>query len=496
MASYPRSEDEDQQTPQTHESPQHPLEERLAQLEQLLSHQAERIAQQERQLARLGVLDVENDDDQAAQHGLDIDFEALQPEPQADHTDQSHTSRPGQRQSRRKLLQLGGVAVAAGIAGTLVHVKTSGGALVHAAPAPNTLACDPNNPAFQVTAGDGCATVAIQGNGWGSTGGVRGESGSGVGVWGQSDTSTGVNGKSFGGVGVWGESNTHTGVNGLSVSGVGVWGQSSDDTGVNGKSTTGVGVWGESTTSTGVNGKSAGGVGVWGESSNNTGVNGVSDTGVGAWGTSTWSTGVNGISTHGVGVYGQSTSSVGAFFVGGRAPITLGLAGATGAPTSGAHFAGDIVLDHAATVWVCIGSGTPGAWVRLPGVATGVPGGAINFLANPIRLLDTRSSGTWLAGSTHTLQVTGVSVGGISVPSGATGVIGNVTVVAPSAGGDLRLYPGATAPNTSTINFASGQVIANGVTVGLNGSGRLNIHVDMPSGTATNVLFDASGYIR
>jgi hypothetical protein len=155
-----------------------------------------------------------------------------------------------------------------------------------------------------------------------------------------------------------------------------------------------------------------------------------------------------------------------------------------------------LYVDSAATLWFCTATGTPGTWVRLTGVHNGVSGGAINFLANPIRLLDTRTGlGVFTAGSTHALQVTGVAIGGISVPNGAVGVVGNVTVVSPTAGGDLRLYPGATAPGTSSINFASGQTIANGVTVALNGSGRLNIHVDMPSSTHTHVLFDASGYI-
>ena len=82
------------------------------------------------------------------------------------------------------------------------------------------------------------------------------------------------------------------------------------------------------------------------------------------------------------------------------------------------------------------------------------------------------------------------------MPNGAIGVVGNVTVVQPTGGGDLRLYPGgAPLPGTSSINFAKGQIIANGVIVGLDSNGQMNIKVDMPAGTATHVLFDASGYI-
>jgi hypothetical protein len=81
------------------------------------------------------------------------------------------------------------------------------------------------------------------------------------------------------------------------------------------------------------------------------------------------------------------------------------------------------------------------------------------------------------------------------VPGGAIGVIGNVTVVSPSADGDLRLYPGLTPSSTSSINFVLGQTIANGVIVALKGGGQFTIKVDMPAGAHTHVLFDASGFV-
>ncbi len=204
-------------------------------------------------------------------------------------------------------------------------------------------------------------------------------------------------------------------------------------------------------------------------------------------------TGLNGQSDTGYGVVGESQFGID-FFANGGGRIQQKLSGFTGAPTSGSYTQGEQIRDNAGDLYICIASGSPGTWRK---VAAGVPGvsGAINFLANPIRLLDTRTGSPYAGGSTHSLQVTGVVIGGISVPSGAVGVVGNVTVVGPTSGGDLRLYPGATAPATSSINFASGQTIANGVVVGLNSSGQLNIRVDMPSGTHTNVLFDASGYI-
>lgn len=203
--------------------------------------------------------------------------------------------------------------------------------------------------------------------------------------------------------------------------------------------------------------------------------------------------GVVGGTDSGFGVIGGSVTGID-LAAGGTGRILQGTSGFVGAPTTGSYLLGESIRDDKGDLYICIKTGSPGTWRK---VTAGIPGvtGSINFLANPIRLLDTRSSSVWLAGSTHTLQVTGVSIGGISVPSGAIGVIGNVTVVGPTGGGDLRLYPGATVPSTSSINFATNQIIANGVTVGLNGSGQFKIKVDMPGGTHTNVLFDASGFI-
>jgi hypothetical protein len=225
------------------------------------------------------------------------------------------------------------------------------------------------------------------------------------------------------------------------------------------------------------------------------GNDGLGTNGIGVRGVATGPAGVGiyGSSDSGFGVVGQSTTGID-FRAAGGGRLWQKLSGSVGAPTSGSYFAGEQIRDNNGDLYLCIVSGPPGTWRK---VAAGIPGasGALNFLANPIRLLDTRSGSAWLTGSTHTLQVTGVSIGGISVPAGAIGVIGNVTVVSPSAGGDLRLYPGATAPATSSINFATNQTIANGVTVGLNGSGQLTIKVDMPAGAHTHVLFDASGFV-
>ena len=120
----------------------------------------------------------------------------------------------------------------------------------------------------------------------------------------------------------------------------------------------------------------------------------------------------------------------------------------------------------------------------------------MNLLPNPIRILDTRSGSPYAGGSTHTLQVTGgadLNGSSTTVPAGAVAVIGNVTAVFPEGDGDLRLFPhGVSLPTTSNLNYNANVTIANSATVGLDGSGQVDIFADV---SATHVLFDCSGFV-
>ena len=164
---------------------------------------------------------------------------------------------------------------------------------------------------------------------------------------------------------------------------------------------------------------------------------------------------------------------------------------------------GAIMMDNGGILYVCTNSGTPGTWARVGEVRPSFggqanTGGVMNLLPNPIRLLDTRNSpGTpYAGGTTHTLQVTGASdLNGSStiVPAGAVGVIGNVTAVSPQGGGNLTLFPSGTVrPGTSNLNYNANVTINTSITVGLNGSGAVDIFVNV--GT-THVVFDASGFV-
>jgi hypothetical protein len=206
----------------------------------------------------------------------------------------------------------------------------------------------------------------------------------------------------------------------------------------------------------------------------------------------------------GVGVQGVSTKGYGLVAGGGRAPLRLLPASTAGAPTSASdpHLLGEVYVDSGGVIYQCVAAGTPGTWLRMAAGPVGYAQGALCLLSTPIRVFDSRLRDTPAAPSraagpvkgrtTQTLQITGATVAGVSVPAGAVGVVGNLTVVSPTVAGYLTCYPvGVTRPGTPSIDFARGATVANAVTVRLSPSGRLQIYADV----TTQVIFDASGFI-
>jgi len=120
------------------------------------------------------------------------------------------------------------------------------------------------------------------------------------------------------------------------------------------------------------------------------------------------------------------------------------------------------------------------------------------FTVSPCRVADTRSAAgpsggpALAAGSMRTFPVANLC----SIPSTAKTVALNLTVVSPTASGDLRVYPaGLATPQASAINFRPGIVRANNAVVSLGVSGAISVQCDMASG-GTNLLIDVAGYFR
>jgi hypothetical protein len=125
-----------------------------------------------------------------------------------------------------------------------------------------------------------------------------------------------------------------------------------------------------------------------------------------------------------------------------------------------------------------------------------LPAGASTYHPiSPVRLLDTRfgngHSGKLAANNPITFLVAGRR----DIPAGATAVTGNVTAVNSNAPWAVYLGPDPVSyPSSSTINFATGQIVANGLTVALSAEGMLSATYMGPAGASTDLVFDVTGY--
>jgi len=96
------------------------------------------------------------------------------------------------------------------------------------------------------------------------------------------------------------------------------------------------------------------------------------------------------------------------------------------------------------------------------------------------------STGRLLAGRTITLSLN-------DYVAGFGGVLGNLTVTGPLAGGHLILYPADPRPSTSSINYVTGQTIANFSYTGLDFTGT-DLVVRIFTVSTTHVIFDITGF--
>jgi len=229
---------------------------------------------------------------------------------------------------------------------------------------------------------------------------------------------------------------------------------------------------------------------VLGTSVEGTGVEGTGEVGVsgtgsfqGVRGTTTGPLGhgVAGTSSTGFGVVGLS-GNIGAAFEGLNAAILLVPQDLPGAPTTGNHVGGELLVDSAGVLFLCKVAGTPGTWVQVSDRPS------LHALPTPERFIDTRNGlggvlGPVPAGTTSTFRMTGRNGesgnAALQIPDVATIIVGNLTVIAgPNApvGSFLTLWPSGPRPTTASISFGPGAVVANSCTVGLaavNGHGEM-----------------------
>jgi hypothetical protein len=399
-------------------------------------------------------------------------------------------------------------------------------------------------------------STSAPGSGDGPAIGVSGLSGSGIGVKGDSTSGAGVVGfGSITGDGVRGFAHDATAyavrginavgtailgdaTNGGSGSGSGVYGQSDHGDGVIGATASGTGVRGGSTTGDGVIGvtgaasaygvhgvtQDPNGTAIFGDAllpsgSAGTGVAGVSDKGSGLQGTANGAAtamGVVGQSSSGYGLVGLSTTGVDLAAHGtGRFLQTNTLAHA-GPPTAsdGSFAAGEQIRDAAWALWLCTAGGAPGTWVPVAVTQPGYLGGGLNLLPIPIRLLDTRAGapvgndrpGVPIAyHGTLNVPAAGVTYQGQTIPSGATAVFGLLTAaLAPGVNcGDgssaIAYAAGATRPAAVNVVFNPGDLhgayTSDFALVRTGASGDFSLYNQPINSVAVDYIFDCFGFV-
>jgi hypothetical protein len=130
-----------------------------------------------------------------------------------------------------------------------------------------------------------------------------------------------------------------------------------------------------------------------------------------------------------------------------------------------------------------------------PFAATEPPQGPFRFFTlTPCRAVDTRAAqAPALAPNAPRSFVVANTCG---VPAGARALSANVTVVAPSAAGNLRLWPAHLGPPpTSALNYAAGQTRANSALLALSPQGAVTVRADQGAGLV-HVLLDVNGYYQ
>ncbi len=152
-----------------------------------------------------------------------------------------------------------------------------------------------------------------------------------------------------------------------------------------------------------------------------------------------------------------------------------------------------IIAALAAITGLLSGSQPAQAAPRPPQAAAFTAPGAFNPL-KPVRVLDTRY-GTGAAGPVFPNQVIRLPIRGRhGVGADAGSVILNVTVTQPSAAGYVTVYPDATAPTASNLNFVAGQTVPNLVVCAIGADGYLSIRNASPG--TIHLLADLAGYYQ
>jgi hypothetical protein len=110
----------------------------------------------------------------------------------------------------------------------------------------------------------------------------------------------------------------------------------------------------------------------------------------------------------------------------------------------------------------------------------------------PCRLVDTRDSSPMMAGVPIAFPATGTC----GIPTGATAIVMNATVINPMAAGNLKIYPsGLLTPQTGVVNFSAQTNRGSFAILPLGLKGEIDALVSAGAGAA-HVVLDVTGYFQ
>ncbi|MDP9986419.1 serine protease [Arthrobacter oryzae] len=149
---------------------------------------------------------------------------------------------------------------------------------------------------------------------------------------------------------------------------------------------------------------------------------------------------------------------------------------------------GTVTVSARALPGYTMAAGATSQWVYTFATTTApVPGSLITV--TPFRALDTRQWSPVPADGTVSFQVAGQS----GIPAKVSAVVFNLTVAEARSFGFVTAYAsGSARPDASNLNFDTGQIVANSVTVPVGADGKVTLF-NRSSGT-THLLADVSGY--
>jgi hypothetical protein len=149
---------------------------------------------------------------------------------------------------------------------------------------------------------------------------------------------------------------------------------------------------------------------------------------------------------------------------------------------------------NGAGVWTSRWHGlAPTAWLYFALTGEPFPRGADFYTVAPCRAYDSRTVSPLFSGTERLVPVAGTC----GIPATAQAVSLNVTAIAPTGNGHLKMYPAdlPLPPATSTLNFLAGRNRANNAIVSLSPDGRILVRPMLGSGQV-DVTVDVNGYFE